>query len=827
MVGRARERRRLHDVFEQAVGDRSCQLFTILGPAGVGKSRLVSEFLGDIEDDALVARGRCLPYGDGITFWPVVEAIMDLIGPNSAPEVSPSDIAALIDGADDAALVAQRLSEAIGLAETTVGIEEGFQAVRAFLEALAARMPLVVVFDDVHWGEPTFHDLVEHLADWSRDAPIVLLCLARPELLDLRAMWGGGKLNATSVLLEPLSDDESTELVANLVGEAELAEEVEARIAEAAEGNPLFVEEMLSMLIDDGVLVQSNGRWVAARDLTAVPVPPTIQALLAARLDQLSAGEREAVEAAAIEGKVFHEGSVLELVAKPDVASALAALVRKELVRPDRPVFAHERAFRFRHQLIRDAAYDAISKEARADLHERHVNWLEQRTGERSVEFGEIVGYHLEQAVRYRTELGRDSETNRELGRRAAELLGTAGRRAFLRSDGPAGLNLVSRAVALLPPDDSLRVELVPSVRAIQGNSDVTWADRVLTEAVEAAATTGNRDLAAHALVQRGFLRLFVGADVSVAELIEVANRAIDVFEQLGDRLGLARAWRLVAQAHYLGRSCAACAEASERALEHARLAEDRFEVQEIVEWLVIALLLGPADASYAIPRCERLLVEIAGDPRLEAEILAALAPLLEMQGRVADADDALTRGDRAMEEAGESIWVVSFWRSMVHLWRSDAVAAERELRPSYEALKRIGERSHFTSIAHGLANALYMQGRYEEAAQLTRECEEACRPNDVHSQILWRSIRAKVLARWGELDEALALGHEAVTIAGDSDFLPARAGALEDLSKVLYMAGHKKEARGTLDTAIAAYEEKGNLLGADRVRRLLVPSAR
>jgi DNA-binding SARP family transcriptional activator len=818
MVGRARERRRLHSAFEQVVGDSSCQLFTILGAAGVGKSRLVQEFLGDLDDSALVARGRCLPYGEGITFWPVLEAVKDVAGVDETDtaDVASSGLAALIEGDENAVFVAQRVTEVLGLTEATVGVEEGFEAVRAFFVALAARRPLVVVFDDVHWGEPTFLDLVEHLADWSRGAPILLLCMARPELLDVRPSWAGGKLNATSVLLEPLSDDECMELVANLVGEAELAEEVEARIANAAEGNPLFVEEMLSMLIDEGILVRENGRWAAAGDITAFPVPPTIHALLAARLDQLSADERAAIEPAAVEGKVFHESSVVQLVPQIDTPAALAALVRKELIRPDRPAFAGDRAFRFRHLMIRDAAYDSIPKEVRANWHARHADWLDGKVGVGAAEFDEIVGYHLEQAYRYRAELGSIDAGARELGRRAAERLGAAGRRAFLRSDGPAGANLISRAVALLPADDPLRVDLVPNVRVIQGLADLRWADRVLTDAVEAAATTGNRRLAAHALVQRGLLRLFTDANVTSTELLDVSGRAIAAFEELEDELGMTRAWRLAAQAHYLARTASACAEASERALAFARRSDDAFELREIVEWLGIALLLGPAPVPKALERCRELLEEFASYSLIRAEILSMLAPLTAMRG---DLDEALElRGSarEIMDAEGEWIWVSSFWGAFIYLWRGDPGTVEPELQAAYEALKKFGETSHFSSITHALANVAYAQGRYSDAARLTQECEAASHANDVHSYIGWRSVRAKVLARRGELEAAEALSRDAIAYALETDFLPARAEALADLAEVLTIAGRDTEAARALEDAIAVNALKGNVLMVD-----------
>ena len=221
-------------------------------------------------------------------------------------------------------------------------------------------------------------------------------------------------------------------------------------------------------------------------------------------------------------------------------------------MRTETPVFSGERAFGFRHLLIRDAAYESIPKAVRATLHARHAEWLEESAGDRALDLDEIVGYHYEQAFRYRAGLGPLDDTTRDLGRAAATRLGSAGRRALVRSDGPAGVNLISRSVALLPADDPLRVELVPNVRVIQGLSDLSWADRVLTEAIEAAATSGGRALAAHALVQRGFLRLFTDEGVTPRELFDVSDRAIAVFESLGDELGLARAWRLASQAHYL-----------------------------------------------------------------------------------------------------------------------------------------------------------------------------------------------------------------------------------------------------------------------------------
>jgi class 3 adenylate cyclase len=417
MVGRRRERQRLLADFADVVESRTCRLFTLLGSAGVGKSRLVADFLSRVADEAVVARGRALSYGDGITYWPLIEMLEQLgIDPADAIRSSPADTQL---------------------------------ATRALFETVAAKRPLVLVIDDLHWAEPAMLDLVEHVADWAREAPILVLCVARPELLDARAGWGGGKLNASSVLLEPLGEFDAEELADALLVDVQLDARTRRQVLATAEGNPLFLEEMAAL----------------ARSTSGpVLVPPTIRALLQARLDTLNDAERMVIERGAVEGKVFHRASVTALTppARRDgVPAHLVALTRKELLRRDRSQITGDDAFRFRHLLIRDAAYDALPKSVRAELHERFAEWLTGVDG--LPEQDEMIGYHLERAAGYLRELAVKAGLADELAARAGGRLSAAGLSALERGDLSASCSLLGRAVASLPAG-AARATLVPEL---------------------------------------------------------------------------------------------------------------------------------------------------------------------------------------------------------------------------------------------------------------------------------------------------------------------------------------------------------------------------
>ena len=813
MVGRERERRRLADAFEQAVAGHSCQLFTILGAPGVGKSRLVHEFVDGLAGRALIARGRCLPYGEGITYWPVLEAVREAarLEDTDSSELSSNKLAAVLANVEDGPLAARRVGEVIGLSDDVSSIDESFWGVRMFFEALARNGPLVIVFDDIHWGEATFLDLVDYICEWSRDAPILLISVARPELLEQRPHWGGGKLNATSVLLEPLSEAESAELVENLAGSIDLEDSARSRIVEAADGNPLFVEEMLALLLENG------------GDGTEIEIPPTIQALLAARLDRLPEDERRVIEAAAVEGKVFHEVVTAEVAATPleVVQVALQALGRRQVIRPEQPLFSGEHAYGFRHLLIRDAAYDSIPKEARASFHERYADWLERRSGGRALEFEEILGYHLEQAFRYRAELGRVDETAVDLARRAGRRLGVAGRRALARGDTPAAINLASRAASLLPKDDPMRVHVIPGVRTVQGHGDeLKWADALLLDAI----ATGDLRLQTHARVQHALLRLFTQSDVRVDELVLLATDAIEVFEGLSDELGLARAWRLLQQARYLGRQGAESADAAEQALVYARRADDLLEEEEILAWLGIALFMGSTPAPEAIRRCEAQLSSLRGSRTVEVLLLACLATLEAMQGRSDVARRVIDQAGPIIDELGyqSQLGAFTFHSGMVEVLAGDPAAAERTLRPTLGQLESVGDTSNYSSIVAVLARAVYDQGRYEEAEELTQRSERAAHLNDVHAQITWRHVRAKSLARRGELDAAERLTEQAIAYAADSDFLNPYGDALLDRAEVLDLSGRPQDGIPAVEQAIRLFEQKGNVASGAMAEAML-----
>jgi len=834
LVGRLAELQLFDWVFQRAVSTSTCHLLTVLGPAGVGKSRLVAAAVDALDAAATVLYGQCSPDAEGSSFWPVAEIVRRAaeIKTADSPDQAEAKLVELmtegppVDRDHEAGQVADRLGRLIGLRPDPVTSEDAVWAVRRFLEVLAERDPLVVVIDDLHWAQPALLDLVEQVVALAREAPILLVAVARPELLEQRPGWSGGRLNASTMLLEPLAAEESATLLEHLAGEATLPADATDRITRTAEGNPLFLEELLAMLIEEGRLQRDGQRWVA-KDLAAAATPPTIQALLAARLDRLAGEERALLDRASVMGQAFDRAAVLALTPEPARAEAdahLLALVRKELLRPAPAPLGGRDGFQFRHQLVRDAAYDSLPKQTRAELHERYADWLAEAFAARGGEVGEVLGWHLERAHRFLTELGPADDHGRRVAAAAAAQLAAAGHTAIGRGDLPAAANLLERAIALLPVNDRARLHLLTDLGEVLVLSVETGrAERVLDEAMAAAERSGDRGLAAHASLGRLELRLDSpdrGADRYRADV----QRVLSLLEELGDEQGQSRAWRLLGLDSYLLCQIGRAEDEFQRAVEHARMAGDRRVEAGNLYALVQAAFWGPTPVAEAVRRCQDIRARAEGSYRVEMAALHTLAGLHAMAGQFAKARELGEAAAQIAEKLGPNRFaaICAQFLGQVELLAGDPVAAERWLRWGAGILERMGERGLRAEMTANLARALAGQGRDDEALEVAAVSGEMAVRDDLYSQVERRGPLALVLARRGRLEEAERLAAEAVELAADTDMLAMRAGALLDLARVLRLAGRDAEARPLAGQALELAERKGHVVAAGQARDLL-----
>ena len=820
LVGREEELAALTSALDEAAASSSCHLVTVVGDAGLGKSRLSSEFLAASRPRALAASGRCLPYGEGITFWPVGEAVKGLAGivnDDSATEVQ-TKLASLADPAGDG--VTARLASALGLSVEPFPVEELFWAVRRLLTHLAAERPVIFVVEDIHWAEPTMLALIEHLVQ-ACTAPVLVLCPTRPELLEEVPEWSTSA-RSTRVVLEPLGAEHSKSMIESLLGGGSLDAAVLDRVVAASEGNPLFAEQLLGMLVDERLLELDDGIWRFTDELSEITVPPTIQALLASRLDTLESSERSVIEPASVVGYVFPEEAVTAL-APPDVAprvgSELATLAHKHLVHPveDGPDGAH----RFHHIMIRDTAYDGILKRARADLHTRFVAWADLANRDRMVEFEEILGYHLEQAWTYLSELGPLDERGREIGEEGARRLASAGRRAFARGDIPGAASLLGRAAALLPTDHRERLRLLPEhgeALLLTGRYDE--ASAVLEEAI------ARPNEAPAAAARATLVRMLVGLRTGDAgswrreTVDQTIAAARDVFATEDDESGLAMAYRLLAWS--AGTACrfGDAADASALALEHARRAGDARQAIRAATAFAGAALLGPTNVDEAIARCESSLDQAAGNRQSEGNLLAIMAGLYAMQGAFDHARELAGRGRALLSELGLDLDVaradMEAWR--VEMLAGDVDAAEAALRRSYDALVARGETYLRSTVAGLLAETLFERGApLEEVEKLGAQSQELADDDDVDSQAVWRRVRGRVLEQRGEHAAAEHIIREALALLEPTDATLFQLQAELDLGDVLAAADRTDDARAAYEAARELAEQKGGvvLLGA------------
>jgi class 3 adenylate cyclase/tetratricopeptide (TPR) repeat protein len=829
MVGRKRDLDALHEALDRATRDRRCIRATVVGAPGVGKSRLIDEFVAVHEDDTVVTYGRCLSYGEGITYWPVVEilnAVAD-IAQTDGPDEIRSKIGVVLDGSGDAAIVVERLAELLGLSGATAAPEETHWAVRKLFEALAAARPLVAVFEDIHWAEPGLLDLIEHITEWTRDAPILLVCPARPELQDVRPGWGTEAMT-TTLLLGPLSPDESVQLIAGLLGRSDTPVAVAPRVMEAAEGNPLFVEQMVAMLIDEGLVRSEGDGWVVTGDLSNLTVPPTIAGLLQARLDRLIPTEQRVIERGSIEGRVFHRGSVTDLssdLAPDEVGRHLMALRRRDLIGPEQALFGGSEAFRFLHALIRDAAYERMPKRTRSELHERHARWLERTAGERLPEFEEVLAYHLEQAVRLRSELGPLDDHGRELAGEAAARLAAGGRRATARGDLRAASKLLDRAVTLMDPDDPSRVDLLVRLGTASLHSGELERARIaLDQAVDASSRVGDRGIGIRARLARLALLWQTEPEGVTERLKREAEAAIPVLEELNDDVGLARAWSALCDVGLMWCHASAMETASERAAFHAERAGDRAALLEAAVPRIAAPALGMAQPQVAIQRCEEVRAWLPDDRFIDALADIEQAGCAAQLGQFDLGRRKLHRGEEILLDLGQKLWLgaIPTNAAALEILAGDLEAAERSLRDGMEMLESIGELGFRSTQAATLAEVLYEQGRFAEVAEMVDLSEGVGASDDLVNQVFGRGIRAKLLAREGQSEDAISMAEAAVAMTDGIDFWETLWGAFGNLGEVYRLSGRRKDAIRALGQALDVCERKGAVTAVEQIRREL-----
>ncbi len=802
LVGRQEELARLQSAFAASRDERRSRVVMILGDAGIGKTRLASEFVASLGSEADALVGRCVSYGQGATYLPLSEIVRQV-----APKRPQATIARLLAGSEHAALIAERMAELTDQTEGTAPIGELFWAIRRFFEALAARRPLVITLEDVHWAEPTLLDLIEYLHAWVSDAPILVLCLARPELVQARPGW---ESSADTISLEPLSGAESGTLLAELAGGAELTKETRARVVEVAEGNALFVEQLLAYLTQDVGPAEFDES-----------VPPSIDALLASRLDSLEPEDRAVLERAAVVGKNFARSAILQLSPPetlPTVDGRLAVLRRRGLIHAERSRLLPDDQFRFHHALIRDVAYAGITKERRADLHERHGVWLEQRN-----ETDELVGYHAEQAHRYRGELQPADPQLARLATWAGERLGAAGMRAWQRVDTPAAVNLLGRASALLPAGTARGEALCEFAIAQRTAGHIDQAEETLNQALEESVGRRDRQLEFRAKIELAQIRLLVDPEGQSTELLELAANAIPLFEEGDHDRALGRTWLRVAYVRggVLGNN-AARQEAAERALHHYR--RSGWTPATCLGELASALYQGSTPAAEAISRCEELLDE-ASDRASEANLVVFMGGLEAMRGRFDEARQHVQHARTTFEEIGLTTGIANFCGAIagaIEVADEDYAAAAVILRESCDSLEQMHEHALLASRAAELAEALSALGRFDEAAHWLLLSERLAASDDVDAQSAWRATDAELKARTGALAEAEELGREAVLLAGRTDMLNRRGRTLLVLAEVVRLQGGFDEAAKLIEQATRVFDRKGNLVATSRARGLL-----
>jgi class 3 adenylate cyclase/tetratricopeptide (TPR) repeat protein len=775
LVGRDSELDLLANTYQRAVRDRRAHLFTIYGEPGVGKSRLSHEFSESLEG-ATVLAGRSLPYGEGVTYWPLAEMVKCAAG---IVDDDPLDVAIekLRDFCEDEA-VADLLGLASGVLEA-VQAERSQQeiawAAREWAQRLAQEQPLVLVFEDIHWAEEPLLELIEHLATWVREAPLLLVTLARPELLDIRPGWGGGRVRATAIELEPLGELESEELVDALMTDDDLTDADRRLVLDKTEGNPLFLEETVRMLSEEGAA--GIGR-----------IPDTLQALIAARIDRLAPEAKALLQRAAVIGRVFWEGALERL--SPELDSLDAHLhdlrLREFVLDEPRSSIRGETAFKFKHVLIREVAYSGLSKSARAEHHARFAEWLKERAGE---ELLEIRAFHLDRATALLAEL--DGSAPVELQREAAEALAEAGLRAFAREANRSARQLFVRSVELEP---TLRRRYLAATAAAR-LSDLPVVSREMEEVLAAAAQEGDHWTQGRALVSLAEAAVLRDADVEAAE--GMIERALETFEP-DDLVGRFRALRAQGTIAWMRGDLAKEERLMQEAIYLARQADRKDYESEAADELA-SVYLARLELDRAAPLVEQaiLLAEESGSAEARGRALRFAGQLHLYRRELDDADAALDSAREYLSEAGAA-WTLGRtlnYSAWVARHKGDLPKAERLYRDSIRILAPLEDRATLCESQRGLAELLLLEGRVDEAERYALAARETVGPHDATSRATTTMSLGLVRAAQGRDDEAEELLREANDSIAASEHRLHQVETLESLAQFLRERGRDDEA--------------------------------
>ena len=773
LVGRDSELDLLQNTYDRALRDRRAHLFTIFGEAGVGKSRLAREFSQAMEG-ATVLSGRSLPYGEGVTYWPLAEMVKCAAG---IVDDDPLDVAIekLRSFCEDE-VVADLLGLASGVLEA-VQAERSQQeiawAAREWAQHLAQEQPLVLVFEDIHWAEEPLLELIEHLVTWVREAPLLVITLARPELLDIRPGWGGGRVRATSIELEPLGQSESEELIDALGGTLDPSER-QAVLAKT-EGNPLFVEETVRMLAEEGS--EGIGR-----------IPDTLQALIAARIDRLAPEAKALLQRAAVIGRIFWEGALERL--SPELESLDGPLddlrLREFVLDEDRSSIRNEKAYKFKHVLIREVAYSGLSKSARAEHHARFAEWLKERAGE---ELLEIRAFHLDRATALLAEL--EGAAPIELQREAAEALTEAGLRAFAREANRTGRQHFLRALELEP---TLRRRYL-AARAADRLSDLPAVSREMEEVLAAAIAEGDGWTQGRALVTLAEAAVLREADVSAAE--QMIDNALEVLEP-DDHNGRYRALRARATIAWMRGDLAKEEEVMLEALELARASEHKGFESEAADELA-SVYLARLELDRAAPLIEQaiLLAEESGSAEARGRALRFAGQLYLQRRELDDAEAALEAAREHLAEAGAA-W--SLGRTLnFAAWtarhKGELDKAERLFRESIRILAPLEDRATLCETQRSLAELLLLQGRVDEAERFALAARETVGPHDISSLASTAMSLGLVRAAQGRDGEAEELLRQAYDTVATTELRLTQCDTLQALTQFLRDRGRGDEA--------------------------------